>query len=228
MDGDFPAAHSMDTDWFAVDRDGHVALFISNENGPVPRSVPESRTNTDNVLHTDIVDLLRSLAGKPRDPEEEAVYGEGLDRDEAVRLGLFIYGHDQYSDYFLDPYSRGEMPEQPLHIDQLPPRVRAWFQEARFADVCFGAARQVQPLESMGCDVWAGGGYLGSDRVTVRPMRGFEKDYRAHCEELLKEVLAAGKLPDSLQDVRFEGLTKRLRDQLLAAQQKQRKSTDGR
>ena len=26
---DFPAAHSMDTTWFAVDRDGHVACFDS-------------------------------------------------------------------------------------------------------------------------------------------------------------------------------------------------------
>lgn len=32
----FPAAHSMDTDWFAVDEDGHVALFVSGEPGAVP------------------------------------------------------------------------------------------------------------------------------------------------------------------------------------------------
>src|SRR5947209_1888144 len=33
---DYPAAHSMDTDWYAVDRDGHVALFNSGEAGAVP------------------------------------------------------------------------------------------------------------------------------------------------------------------------------------------------
>ncbi len=33
---DFPAAHSMDTVWFAVDRDGHVAVFESGEAGAVP------------------------------------------------------------------------------------------------------------------------------------------------------------------------------------------------
>ena len=33
---DFPAAHSMDTMWFAVDRDGHVGYFFSGEEGPVP------------------------------------------------------------------------------------------------------------------------------------------------------------------------------------------------
>jgi hypothetical protein len=35
-DADFPAAHSMDTDWFAVDRDGHVGVFLSGEAGAVP------------------------------------------------------------------------------------------------------------------------------------------------------------------------------------------------
>lgn len=33
---DFPAAHSMDTDWFAVDNDGNVALRSSCEEGAVP------------------------------------------------------------------------------------------------------------------------------------------------------------------------------------------------
>src|SRR3954463_4742679 len=35
-DADYPAAHSMDTGWFAVDRDGHVAYFYSGEAGAVP------------------------------------------------------------------------------------------------------------------------------------------------------------------------------------------------
>jgi hypothetical protein len=36
MEPDFPAAHSMDTRWFAVDSDGHVAMFSSREAGAVP------------------------------------------------------------------------------------------------------------------------------------------------------------------------------------------------
>lgn len=34
---DFPAAHSMDTTWFAIDSDGHVAVFESGESGCVPQ-----------------------------------------------------------------------------------------------------------------------------------------------------------------------------------------------
>lgn len=36
MGADFPAAHSMDSAWFAVDRDGHVAYFSTGEAGAVP------------------------------------------------------------------------------------------------------------------------------------------------------------------------------------------------
>lgn len=36
----FPAAHSMDTTWFAVDRDGHVGVFESGEPGAVPDTSP--------------------------------------------------------------------------------------------------------------------------------------------------------------------------------------------
>ena len=36
MESDFPAAHSMDTIWFAVDAVGHVGMFDSGETGPVP------------------------------------------------------------------------------------------------------------------------------------------------------------------------------------------------
>jgi hypothetical protein len=36
MARDLPAAHSMDTHWFAVDAEGKVALFVSHEAGAVP------------------------------------------------------------------------------------------------------------------------------------------------------------------------------------------------
>ena len=36
MAPDYPAAHSMDTAFFAVDRDGHVAHFATGEGGALP------------------------------------------------------------------------------------------------------------------------------------------------------------------------------------------------
>jgi hypothetical protein len=50
MKADFPAAHSMDTTWFAVDRDGHVASFSSGEAGAVP-SQAAAAEGTGEALH---------------------------------------------------------------------------------------------------------------------------------------------------------------------------------
>jgi hypothetical protein len=39
---DWPAAHSMDTTWFAVDRCGHVGIFESGEEGAVADGAPDA------------------------------------------------------------------------------------------------------------------------------------------------------------------------------------------
>lgn len=44
---DFPAAHSMDTDWFAVDANGNIAVFDSSEAGAVPRSATIAEWSND-------------------------------------------------------------------------------------------------------------------------------------------------------------------------------------
>jgi hypothetical protein len=49
---DYPAAHSMDTMWFAVDGDGNVAVFDSGEAGAVP---------IDGYVGEDYYDLLDTL-----------------------------------------------------------------------------------------------------------------------------------------------------------------------
>jgi hypothetical protein len=37
----FPAGHSMDTNWFAVDKDGNIAFFKTGFNGNLPLQIPE-------------------------------------------------------------------------------------------------------------------------------------------------------------------------------------------
>ena len=51
---DFPAGHSMDTDWFAVDKDGNIAIFDSGEEGAVPIEF-ESGTYRLDLLHTQLL-----------------------------------------------------------------------------------------------------------------------------------------------------------------------------
>ncbi len=52
-----PAAHSMDTTWFAVDAFGHIGVFLSGESGAVPEDWRESSGRS-------IVELLLGL-GRP-------------------------------------------------------------------------------------------------------------------------------------------------------------------
>jgi hypothetical protein len=63
MDADFPAAHSMDTCWFAVDRDGHVGYFDTGEAGARP---------FDALFEEDPSDVLEEL--QQLTPRGEVVY----------------------------------------------------------------------------------------------------------------------------------------------------------
>src|SRR5215472_6714827 len=54
---DFPAAHSMDATWFAVDKDGHVAVFTSGEGGAIPNKVDESIGQDDDEVQSALATL---------------------------------------------------------------------------------------------------------------------------------------------------------------------------
>jgi hypothetical protein len=54
---DFPAAHSMDTTWFAIDADGCVGIFDSFENGAVPKDLTGFTSETIDFRY-ELVDLL--------------------------------------------------------------------------------------------------------------------------------------------------------------------------
>ena len=45
---EFPATHSMSTQWFVADEEGNIALFDFDENGPVPVNIPSE--NNSNLM----------------------------------------------------------------------------------------------------------------------------------------------------------------------------------
>jgi hypothetical protein len=73
MDGDFPAAHSMDSCWFAVDRDGHVGYFSTGEAGAMPASGVNS-DSANELLDRLIETLPRGEA--IHDPSGHAMPGQ--------------------------------------------------------------------------------------------------------------------------------------------------------
>src|SRR5215475_12558775 len=62
------AAHSMDTDWYAVDRDGHVAQLWSAEEGAVPWQAHRQYWNDlyEELALARIESLLAQPPGKHR------------------------------------------------------------------------------------------------------------------------------------------------------------------
>jgi hypothetical protein len=58
MDVDFPAAHSMDTIWFAADQDGHVAGLQSNDAGAAPSARPPLRGEDQEQLCERLQEIL--------------------------------------------------------------------------------------------------------------------------------------------------------------------------
>jgi hypothetical protein len=77
---DYPAAHSMDSAWFAVDRDGRVAYFSTGEAGAMPEDAGNSE-ELDQALNRlpkrgeEIVEPYRNL---PSDEKPGAVPHEAL------------------------------------------------------------------------------------------------------------------------------------------------------
>lgn len=57
---DFPAGHSMDTDWFAVDKDGNIAVFDSGQDGAVPIEF-ERQTYRLDLLRTHTIPITSAL-----------------------------------------------------------------------------------------------------------------------------------------------------------------------
>jgi hypothetical protein len=184
MEADFPVAHSMDTEWFAVDCDGQVALFITGDMGSMPVNATEA----------DLDEVLGAL-GSERTYEE-------MDYDvlgkELARLGLHVYEDDSV-DWFSGPYRRTHRPKRPLHVDQLPPQLRKQVKVVRFDDLLFMDKKVFQPCDHVEGSTWESG-YLAEDRKTVRPMPGYEEEYRKDVERMRQEK------PEEFRKYRFEGL----------------------
>jgi hypothetical protein len=203
VDADFPAAHSMDTHWFAVDREGRVGLFFTGENGFVPQSAVEADSQ-------ELVGLCQQLAGtSPPGVDEEENDVEDWDEflGALVEQGFFYYN---YADTFDDPeplllpFALWGVPDKPLHVGQLPPEWRARCGRCVIDSASFGAAEQIQPLEFTTDDpvaYWEDScAYLSSDETVIRPIAGREEKYQEFC------VKYADRLRKGRQGIRIEGL----------------------
>ncbi len=255
MQPDYPAAHSMDTCFFAIDRDGHVACFDTGEAGALPVLALSGEAAYDvrrqlatlprvEVVHDRQGRLMpgrrnefnehRGRLGLPyptlmflamlEPVQEEVAAGravqvpasEGVavlfremseelaerlhdsgaclactwnfqDEDDEQRpdlasRGLFLYSH-LTENWIAGPYGRVTRPALPIHVDQLPPRLRRAIAALRFDSLSFVQTPHIQPVEHAECEAYDSA-YLDATGTHTRAIPGREAEYAEIYQEL--------------------------------------------
>jgi hypothetical protein len=177
MDADFPAAHSMDSSWYAVDQNGNVALFITGEGGAMP----------EHAYSPEAAEFMEEIGDEER--EELGFPPAGvLDPGELPpQERLFVYETGPLDQLLAERYRRTQVPAAPVHLDELPPAVREALARMRFDGLAFAETDVFQPIELTPCGTWDAA-YMAGDGRTVRPVPGREGDYSAFYAEYRKDL----------------------------------------
>jgi hypothetical protein len=191
---DYPAAHSMDSAWYAVDERGQVALFQPGMDGASP--FHDGRIQPERVATA----ILSMVGSRPDETEEDLENRVERDVDAAhASSGLYVYTYpeDDWSEQFLNtvalPYRLTHQPDQPLHVDQLPPNVRAEMESISLPGVHFGGGAVVQPVGVASGVPWYSytaelSAYLDLDGVTVRVIPGREDHFSQDLDVLVSNL----------------------------------------
>jgi hypothetical protein len=164
----------MDSVWFAVDADGHVAAFVTGEDGHIP-------SEGNGGYGWEVLEEMEKLTGRSEEEEVE---------QQCTNLGLFCYDFGDSGDP-VEPYTRMAVPTEPLHVEQLPPTLRQRVGMAAFPAVCFLKAERIQPFETYpecdGFSIEDQHGYLCADGKTVKPIPGAERYFHEWVEDFREQ-----------------------------------------
>lgn len=102
IDKEYPATHSMSTAWYIVDDDGNVGILDYNENGPIPKDVPEEgvgelvwglwddgRKYNQIPIELTHEQIMENLS-EPYPPSEEMLWVECIVRIDKARKDRFL------------------------------------------------------------------------------------------------------------------------------------------
>lgn len=158
---DFPAAHSMDTTWFAVDKDGFIAVLETNEEGALPIKLRDDYQQSGDEFVAEVAKIvgfpLKAGSANIPSPQEVGLYsysGELGWSDDFPDSNNESY--DEENDEFIGapPYKRLVVPAKPIHISALSEQVKAQMRDIVFHDVSFKDTQWLQPALRMPCDLW--------------------------------------------------------------------------
>lgn len=128
---DYPAAHSMDTTWYAVDEHGEIGAFDSNERGAVPLLEGMEPLTSE--------ERMRSQLYKPRNADHRAI-------DQAIpEKQMHFYSFEDCG--LLGCYTWQWSPEQALKIEELPKSLRNSRYLLFLKDYSFASREPINPFE---------------------------------------------------------------------------------
>lgn len=133
-DTDWPAAHSMDTQWYAMDKCGHVGVFYSSESGALPDGVDTDSSGglrggigeyaspsdlVDKASAVDLVEMVEDMIRRKSQGRRERGRMAGEDRMDHIALASME--------------ARGSAPEAIEAVLLLDPRKKTGVKEEFFA-----------------------------------------------------------------------------------------------
>lgn len=166
---DIPAAHSMDSCWFAVDQNGEIGFFETGEGGAMfsDEHFPSGgEAGGDNPLHEHELFASALMARAAHDERlravlpattiecakllEESFYDDTFEH--LLReVGIWTYSCDEQ---IATPYKRGEPPRTPIQVSDLEESMRVRFAQAnlpvRFESESLIAPGRFGPVVSWG------------------------------------------------------------------------------
>ena len=136
------AAPFSDFEWFAVDRDDHLAFLTSGGHAAIPRAIFRS-----NDAYFAARDHFRSLPFRGECVLEER--GRRKPRPDdwvtMARQGLFGFDFEFDDPSPGCPYRLVASPDRPIMLFELPHDVRDWLEPLRFGTICFAETRTLLP-----------------------------------------------------------------------------------
>jgi hypothetical protein len=127
----------LEFDWFALDRDGHIAIFSTAGWGEIPTAVLEASAadGDDSDAEAALIERMPRI-GEWRSEGK----GPGGCREwtDLGMRGLYVFDWRHWS----GPYERIVVPATPAHLSDVPKDLQARFTLVRMEAVCFADTTQ--------------------------------------------------------------------------------------
>lgn len=109
IDKEYPATHSMSTSWYFVDEDDNVAIFSSDDNGPMPIDVHGEHYVDELCFYDTIIDTSEGKKLNFTDEQAQLIFDNGkeiVDFDKAY-LELLVQIDNNQKKLFFDYLHKG-------------------------------------------------------------------------------------------------------------------------